>query len=241
MENDDKPGLRLVPSTPEAIEVEVEVEPSNVRVLHPMPPALAALESKHQAHLEAVKSAHEAEMRVTELARQLADSERRYAEGASISAELEKPGMSKPLMERYFQWFDKNPVECLVITAGVLYAAYQLGVWLWNIAVETQKPAMQRELNGALRELRARAELDKHELRANAREYLQANGEVHSHNTTRNVTETHHHHTTQVIEKAKWRTPKQGPQGPRGPAPTEKQIDAAVTKYLSRAGVRVEI
>jgi hypothetical protein len=239
MENDDKPGLRLVPSTPEAIEA--EVEPSNVRVLHPVPPELAALERKHQAHLEAVQGKHEADMRADSLARQLADYERRHAEGVSIGAELEKPGMSKPLMERYFQWFEENPLECLLITSAVLYAAYQFGVWVWNTAVATQKPAMQRELNRALGELRARAQLDGQQLRASAREYLQANGEVHNHNTTRNVTETHHHHTTQVIEKAKWRTPKQGPQGPRGPAPTEKQIDAAVTKYLSRAGVRVEI
>jgi len=245
MENDDKPRLQLAP---ELVPEDDAGEPSNVQELHPVPPLFAVLERKHEAHIEAVKwgyeaemRGHEAEKRATGLARQLAEQEQRYDEGIIIYRDLARPGLDKPVMERYFQWFEKNPVECLLITAGALYGAYQLGMWVWNIVVATQKPAMKRELNSALYEMRTRSELDKQELRASAREYLQANGEVHNHNTTRNVTETHHHNTTQVIEKAKWRTPKQGPQGARGPAPTEKQIDAAVSKYLARAGMRVEI
>ena len=77
MENDDKPGLRLVPATREAIEAEDKAEPSKVRVLHPVPPAIAALERKHEAHIENLKLLHEADMRATELARQLEDFERR--------------------------------------------------------------------------------------------------------------------------------------------------------------------
>lgn len=246
--SDEKPKLHLVPDL--GPEPESEAEPSNLvelRAASPMVMALRSMERKHQAHVEDVRARVRAEEEARQLRAELASLRSHRAEGYGIRAELQRGSTERSLVERYVAWFERSPIECVLVTAAVAFAALKVAGIIWDLAMAAQRGAMMGELDRELVKLDARIS----EISADPR-IIEAE-----------VTNVHHHYPvkreTKVVERSvpgprgdrglpgragakgprgyKGEKGSRGPQGARGRDATQAMVNDAVATYLNKNGI----